>query len=132
VGYDHPVMARLLALAIALSVGATGLLPARDRARCVAMDRLMAPGDDCCPRCTEPSRSIGPPCCELVHGRVLDARSPAPPSHARIAPAPFAGFVAFASCAAAARDPIARRLAAVRHERPPGDRGQRLSTVLRV
>jgi hypothetical protein len=125
-------MARLLALAIALSVGATGLLPARDRARCVAMDRLMAPGDDCCARCTDPSRSIGPPCCELVRGRALDARSPAPPSHARIAPAPFAGFVAFASSTAGALDPIACRLAAARHERPLRDLVQRLSTVLRV
>jgi hypothetical protein len=96
------------------------------------MDRLMAPGDDCCPRGAEPSRSIGPPCCELVRGRVLDARSPAPPSHARIAPAPFAGLVAFAPGAGGARDPLTPRLAAVRHERPPRDRLLRLSAVLRV
>jgi hypothetical protein len=117
------MLARVLALALAACTAATGVLPALDGWRCVAMDRVMSAGDDC-PRCHTPSQSIGNPCCEAVHVSSLQARANPAPHKVALAPAPPAALLAFALTA-----PESQLPARTAEAHP---RGQPRSTILRI
>jgi hypothetical protein len=125
-------LARLQALVIALSVGATGILPAGDAYRCLAMGRRMAPGHDCCASCELPQSAIGRPCCERVAGRALEARAASPIEQARIAPAPLAGVLVFATPSGAPHTIALAAPAGWPRGRPPGELLDRFSVVLRI
>jgi hypothetical protein len=117
------MLARVLALALAVCTAATGVLPALDGVRCVAMDRSMSPDEDC-PRCHTPAQSIGNPCCEAVHVSALQARAnPAPPEVA-LAPAPVTALLNFA--VAASETQLFARTAGGH------PRGQPRTTILRI
>src|SRR5262245_27708435 len=87
------MLPRLLALALAAFTAATGVLPALDGTRCVAMDRAMS-ADDECPHCRATSSTIGTPCREAVHVSSLEARANPAPHQPRLAPAPLAALAA--------------------------------------
>ncbi|MDB4967819.1 MAG: hypothetical protein JWN44_3508 [Myxococcales bacterium] len=126
------MFARLIAFAIAACIGVTGILPAGDGARCVAMDRRMAPGGDCCPKCDAvPDTAIRAPCCELVRGATLQARASAPTVEPRLAPAPLLLTFALAD-GQLGNDVSFVRLAAQARGWPPGDQIDRFSTILRI
>jgi hypothetical protein len=120
-------LTRLLALAIALTVGATGVLPVGAAYRCVAMGRRMAPGHDCCASCELPPSAIGRPCCERVAGRAAS-----PIEEARIAPAPPAGLLLFTTPSGAPHAITLAPPAGWPRGRPPGERLDRFSVVLRI
>ena len=86
------MLPRLLALALAACTAATGVLPALDGTRCVAMDRAMS-AQEHCPRCRAPASSIGAPCCEAVHVSSLEARANPAPHQPRLAPPPLAALL---------------------------------------
>src|SRR5437660_12090896 len=89
------MVSRFFALAVAVCIGLTGILPAGDGARCVAMDKRMTPGDDCCPKCDSvPETAIGTPCCEVVRGATLQARATSSTVEPRVAPAPLVAVLA--------------------------------------
>jgi hypothetical protein len=124
---------RMLAFAIALSVGATGVLPTGDAYRCVAMNKRMAPGDDCCPKCNATPMSVGTPCCELViHGRLLDSRAPSSLVQLRLAPSPVTGILAPAPVSLIAAAIGRHSISALPRGRPPGEQLERFSAVLRI
>jgi hypothetical protein len=124
------MLARLLALVIALSTGATGVLPVGDGYRCLVMKQRVAPGADCCAACERTPRSIGRPCCEYVRGAVADARAPHSIDPPRLAPAPLVAVLPLGALLVAgqsARAPEARP-----RGQPPGDQLHRFSQILRV
>lgn len=126
------MFARVIAFAIAACVGVTGILPAGDGARCVAMDKRMTPGDDCCPKCDSvPDTAIGKPCCEAVRGATLQARASSPTVEPRLAPAPLLMTLSLADVQLGAVASFVR-LAAQARGRPPGDQIDRFSTILRI
>jgi hypothetical protein len=127
------MLGRVVAFAIAISIGATGVLPTGDGVRCVAMDKRMAPGQDCCPKCDPPPlTAIGTACCEVIHGQVLEARAPASQAQLRIAPAPLTAVLAPASVKLVVGGVALRSIAAQPRGRPPGELLDRFSAVLRV
>lgn len=126
------MFARVIAFAIAACIGVTGILPAGDGARCVAMDKRMTPGDDCCPKCdAAPDTAIGMPCCEVVRGATLQARASTPTVEPRLAPAPLLMTLALAEIQIG-NDASFVRLAAQARGRPPGDQIDRFSSILRI
>ena len=127
------MLARVFAFAIAIAVGATGVLPMGDSARCLVMNKRVAVGEDCCPKCQSPPVSaIGTPCCEIVHGRVLDARAPLSVAQLRIAPAQLSAVLSHSALVALAEAVAVRSVAALPRGRPPGDQLDRFSTILRI
>ena len=123
---------RVVALAIAACIGVTGILPAGDGARCIAMDKRMTQGDDCCPKCDAvPNTSIGTPCCEAVRGATLQARASAPTVESRLAPAPLAMTLALADVQLGANASFVRFAAQARGQ-PPGQQIDRFSAILRI
>jgi hypothetical protein len=125
------VAARFIALLIALSTGATGILPAGDSYRCIIMDQRMAPGRDCCPKCDAPPLSIGEPCCEVVHGASLEARAPQKVEHPRLEAAPLVAVLPLA-VPTFALGLDARNAERLTLGRPPGQQLRQLSQVLRI
>jgi hypothetical protein len=126
------MLGRVLALAVAACIGLTGILPAGDGARCVAMDKRMTPGDDCCPKCDAvPDTAIGTPCCEVVRGATLQARASAPTVEPRLAPAPLAMTLTVADVQLGADESLVR-LAAHARGQPPGEQIDRFSSILRI
>jgi hypothetical protein len=127
------MVARIFALAIALAVAGTGLLPTGDAVRCLITGKRIAAVADCCAKCHSPAvTAIGKPCCELVRGRSLEPRAPVSSSQdQRIAPAALIAVLfppALASPAGARRMSVA----ALPPGRPPGERLERFSAILRV
>ncbi|HWE29699.1 MAG TPA: hypothetical protein VHB97_16935 [Polyangia bacterium] len=126
------MLPRLLALAIALTTAATGVLPTGGGARCVAMNRVMSAGRDCCPKCEAPATtSIGTPCCEAIRGVTLSERAASATPQPQIAPAPLVALLSPA-LAQFSVDATARRILAMPRGRPPGDQLQRYTSVLRI
>jgi len=127
------MLARVFAFAIAVAVGATGVLPTGDGARCLVMNKRVAAGDDCCPKCQSPPvTAIGTPCCEIIHGRVLEARAPVSVAPARIARAPLTAVLPHSAVVALAEAVAIRSVAALPRGRPPGDQLDRFSPILRI
>jgi hypothetical protein len=124
---------RILAFALALSVGGSGVLPTGDGARCLIMDKRVSTGEDCCPKCDPPPvTAIGTPCCEVIHGRVLDVRAQRSVAQLRIPPAPLTAVLP-----PPPRSPIAgtialRSVSAQPRGRPPGEQLDRFSAILRI
>lgn len=124
---------RVIAFAIALAVGATGVMPTGDAARCLVMDKRVSPGDDCCPMCQSPPvTAIGKPCCEVIHGRMLEARAPASAAQPGIARAPLTAILPRSPLVCIAGTIALRSVAALPRGRPPGELLDRFSAVLRV
>jgi hypothetical protein len=124
---------RLVAFAIAISVGGTAVLPTSDWARCLVMNKRVAVGDHCCPKCESPPvTAIGTPCCEVIHGRVLEARATASAPQLRIAPAPLTAVLSLAPALALVGTLAVRTVASFPRGRPPGEQLDRFSTVLRI
>src|SRR5437660_12188726 len=70
------MVSRFFALAVAVCIGLTGILPAGDGARCVAMDKRITPGDDCCPKCDiVPESDIGTACFNVLHSATPQERA---------------------------------------------------------
>jgi hypothetical protein len=127
------MLGRVIAFAIALAVGGTGVLPTGDGARCLVMDKRVSPGDDCCPMCQSPPlTAIGKPCCEIIHGRMLEARAPASAAQPGIAPAPLTAILPWSPVASIAGSIALLSVAALPRGRPPGEQLDRFSAVLRV
>jgi hypothetical protein len=127
------MLGRVLAFAIAVAVGATGVLPTGDGARCLVMNKRVAVGEDCCPKCESPPvTAIGTPCCEVIHGRALEARAPASVVPVRIAPAPLTAVLPAPAVVALADTIALRSVAALPRGRPPGEQLHRFSTILRI
>ena len=124
------MLSRVLALAIAVCTGATGVLPSGDGSRCIAMGVLLQAGDDCCAKCDATS-SIGTPCCEVIHGRILEARGPSSAPQTRIAPAPLVGILSFAA-PASLTGCLSASLTTHARGGPPGDQLERFSAILRI
>src|SRR5437764_8041735 len=116
-----PMAVRLIAVLIALSTGATGVVPAGDSYRCVFTHQRMAPGEACCPKCEAQPLSIGDPCCELVHGALAEARAPQTVERPRIQPAPLLAILPLPSTIAVDLGPTARNRGLLPHARPPGE-----------
>jgi hypothetical protein len=126
------MVARLLALAIAVCTAATGVLPAGGGARCVAMNRVLRSDTDCCPKCVAaPVTSVGTPCCEAMPGATLGERAFNRIVEPQLAPAPLVAWLAPTPQTADVAV-SARALVAVAPGRPPGDQLQRYSSVLRI
>jgi hypothetical protein len=125
-----PSVARLLAIVVALAVGATGAVPHFDGSRCVRTGEPMEPSDTCCASVDIPMLSIGEVCCETVSASRIDARASAP-AHDSIAPAPYVGVLTFAT-PAHWRTAWDRSLVAVNRGSPPGDRIELFSSILRI
>jgi hypothetical protein len=126
------MLGRIIALAIALAVGSTGVLPTVDGARCLSMDKRITPGEDCCPMCQSPPvASIGKPCCETIHGRALEARAPVSVAQPRLAPAPLTAILA-PPLPLVANEAALRSVAALPRGRPPGEQLDRFSAVIRI
>jgi hypothetical protein len=126
------MVSRILALAIALAVGGSGLLPTADAVRCLITGKRIVAGADCCARCHSPAiTAIGKPCCAIVRGRSLDPRAPVSSTQPRIAPATLIA-VLFPPVLTTAAD--ARRISvfALPRGQPPGERLERFSAILRV
>ena len=128
--YAVGMLARVLALAIAVAVGGTAVLPWRDGARCLVMNKRVALGEGCCPSA---SRRRSPP----SEPRAVRSSPAARSKRARPTPSPTCASRRRRSSASAAARRASRngpRSAPSRAGpgRPPGDELARFSAVLRV
>jgi hypothetical protein len=126
------MVARLLALVIALSTGVTGILPAGDGYRCVFTKQRMEPSADCCAKCDAPVSSISQQCCEYVRGATPEARAPHSVDEPRLPPAPLLAVLTAPSILFADLGSTARNLRSFPRGRPPGEQLHQLSEVLRI
>jgi hypothetical protein len=126
------MLARLLALLVALATGVTGILPAGDGYRCLIMNQRMSDGAPCCHKPEAPSLAIGAPCCEAVAGAKLDARAPHTVEQPQLQPAPLVAILPLAMTAVADLGQTARNLGSLFRGQPPGEQLRQLSQVLRI
>lgn len=126
------MVARVLALVIALSTGVTGILPAGDGYRCLIMKQRMAPGADCCAHCDAPAQTIGRPCCEYVRGATPEARAPHSIEQPQLPPAPLAAILPTPPILVGALGSAALNVGSFPRGRPPGEQLHQLSQVLRI
>src|SRR5690242_15324240 len=122
-------MARFCALAVAVCLAATIVLPARDGYRCVTMNKVMAPESDC-PHCEARPMSIGDRCCEKVRVGALDARASSTVHEPRITPAPLLAVLSESRPRLISL--AAQLVSSWPRGSPPGDRLGQLSTILRI
>jgi hypothetical protein len=118
---------RICVAALALVVALVGIVPRADAYRCAAMGRMISHA--CCGKNERAETRIDAACCERLPARAIDARATSAAPDVRIAPAPLAGLLEYASLTA----PSSLLAPAVVHlaSRPPGE-PHRLSTVLRI
>jgi hypothetical protein len=125
-------VARLFALLIALSTGVSGILPAGDGYRCVVMNQRMAPGADCCPRCTTPTSAIGRACCEFIRGATPDPRGPHSVEEPRLHPAPLVAILPLTTSVVCKLGSTARSTSSTARGQPPGEHLHEFSQILLV
>jgi hypothetical protein len=125
------MLARAVALAVALLTGAVGVLPSVAGHRCVWTGARMAAAHASCPERQAPATAIGSPCCEHIAAPTVQARATNSSPEVRIAPASLIGVITFAALV----EPVAifrAARSAARSERPPGERLHAFTSVLRV
>src|SRR5579859_3550609 len=127
------MVSRVLALFVALTTGAVGVLPSVAWHRCLWTHERMAPQHECdSERNVEDAPLVvTAPCCEQVAAVMLESRATtAAPEH-MISPPTVVATLAFAPLGP--RDPFGTVLpAASSRGRPPGDPLDRFSSILRI
>lgn len=119
---------RLTASAIALVILVTGLIPAVAGYRCVMGMQMDAPSP-CC-RHADETAAVKAPCCEAVAAVRLEPRR-TPSSLTTIQPPAPVGSIVFPPPSAPLAS-VDRATPARARGRPPGERLQLYSTVLRI
>ena len=127
----YRMLARVIALLVALATGTVWIVPTATAHRCLAMGTRMGSEHECCPPKPERSATIDRPCCESIaipHGELRSTVARAQPS---IAAPTVLALLSFAVATVPIRlTPVSP--ARFRALHPPGERIHALSTILRV
>lgn len=121
---------RFTAIAVALVILVTGVVPAVASYRCIAMGVRMDAPSPCC-RHEDGTPRLKAQCCESVAAARVEPRRAPSPADTIIHPPPVVAWIVFPPMAPEASTLDVTTPARARG-RPPGERLHLLSTILRV